>query len=105
MLAGDLKPLVNYDKLGPEAMLPIPRPDHYLPLLLAARQQGENMTFPVEGVDGGSVSMLSVRCRLRIKTDDAGHLPGILRNFAFTATITVLSDINMAPIAGVRSIP
>jgi len=63
MLAGDFKPLVNYDGLGPEAVLSIPTPDHYLPLLyvLATRQQGENLTFPVEGVDGGSVSMLSVR--------------------------------------------
>jgi len=44
-------------------MLCIPTPDHYLPLLyvIATRQPGENITFPVEGVDGGSISMLSVR--------------------------------------------
>jgi 4,5-DOPA dioxygenase extradiol len=62
MLAGDFEPLVNYEKLGPAAMLSVPTPDHYLPLLyvIATRQQGENITFPVEGVDGGSISMLSV---------------------------------------------
>ena len=62
MLAGDFKPLVAYEMLGPAAMLSIPTPDHYLPLLyvIATRQQGENITFPVEGVDGGSISMLSV---------------------------------------------
>jgi 4,5-DOPA dioxygenase extradiol len=44
-------------------MLSIPTPDHYLPLLyvVATQQAGENITFPVEGVDGGSISMLSVR--------------------------------------------
>jgi 4,5-DOPA dioxygenase extradiol len=43
-------------------MLSVPTPDHYLPLLyvIATRQQGENISFPVEGVDGGSISMLSV---------------------------------------------
>ena len=51
-----------YEKLGPAAMLSVPTPDHYLPLLyvIATRQPGEIITFPVEGVDGGSISMLSV---------------------------------------------
>ena len=50
-------------KLGKAALLSIPTPDHYLPLLyvIATRQPGETITFPVEGVDGGSISMLSVR--------------------------------------------
>jgi len=63
MLAGEYKPLIDYEKLGPEAMLSLPTPDHYLPLLyvLATRQAGENITFPIEGVDGGSISMLSVQ--------------------------------------------
>lgn len=63
MLAGEMKPLVNYDMLGRDATLSIPTPDHYLPLLyvLATRQSGEGVAFPVEGVDGGSISMLSVQ--------------------------------------------
>ena len=63
MLAGEAKPLVNYETLGREAALAIPTPDHYLPLLyvLATRQSGDIITFPVEGVDGGSISMLSVQ--------------------------------------------
>jgi 4,5-DOPA dioxygenase extradiol len=28
--------------------------------LVATRQQGESITFPIEGVDGGSISMLTV---------------------------------------------
>jgi 4,5-DOPA dioxygenase extradiol len=63
MQAGEVSPLIHYEKLGHDATLSIPTPDHYLPLLyaLATRQEGEPITFPVEGVDGGSVSMLSVR--------------------------------------------
>jgi 4,5-DOPA dioxygenase extradiol len=63
MLAGEYKPLIDYEKLGREALLSIPTPDHFLPLLyvIATRQQGELITFPVEGVDGGSISMLSLR--------------------------------------------
>lgn len=63
MLAGEYKALTSYERLGPEAMLSVPTPDHYLPLLyvLATRQEGELISFPVEGVDGGSISMLSVR--------------------------------------------
>ncbi len=63
MLAGEFKPLLEYEKLGREAMLSIPTPDHYLPLLyvIATRQPGELITFPVEGVDGGSISMLAVQ--------------------------------------------
>ena len=63
MLAGEYRPLINYEALGRDAMLAIPTPDHYLPLLyvIATRQQGELVTFPVEGVDGGSISMLAVQ--------------------------------------------
>jgi 4,5-DOPA dioxygenase extradiol len=63
ILADDAKPLVHYETLGTDAELSIPTPDHYLPLLyvLGARQQGERVRFPVEGVDGGSISMLAVQ--------------------------------------------
>jgi 4,5-DOPA dioxygenase extradiol len=63
MLSGDFGPLVKYDSLGRDAVLSIPTPDHYLPLLyvLATKRKDDAVTFPVEGVDGGSVSMLTVR--------------------------------------------
>ena len=63
MLSGDLKPLVNYESLGSDAALSIPTPYHYLPLLyvLGAGRLGETIRFPVEGVDGGSISMLAVK--------------------------------------------
>lgn len=63
LLAGDHRPLINYESLGKEALLSVPTPDHYLPLLyvIGTRQRDDVITFPVEGVDGGSISMLTVR--------------------------------------------
>lgn len=56
------EPLIEYERLGPDAHMSIPTPEHYLPLLyVIAQAQGEDISFPVEGVDGGSVSMLAVR--------------------------------------------
>jgi 4,5-DOPA dioxygenase extradiol len=63
LLAGDHQPLVDYEKMGRDALLSVPTPDHYLPLLYVAgtRQSGDVVSFPVEGIDGGSISMLSVQ--------------------------------------------
>ena len=64
LLLGDQhRPLVHYEKLGKDALLSIPTPDHYLPLLyvLGAGKPAESVTFPVQGVDGGSISMLAVQ--------------------------------------------
>ena len=63
MVSGNVQPLVEWKSLGRDALLSIPTPDHYLPLLyvLGLRRVNDTVTFPVEGMDGGSVSMLSVR--------------------------------------------
>ncbi|HET7674584.1 MAG TPA: class III extradiol ring-cleavage dioxygenase, partial [Gammaproteobacteria bacterium] len=60
--AGDVKALVDYETLGPDALLAAPTPDHFLPLVyvLALRRAGERISFPVEGFDGGSISMLTI---------------------------------------------
>jgi 4,5-DOPA dioxygenase extradiol len=63
IVKGEHAPLIDYGSLGKDALQSIPTPDHYLPLLyvLGAAHEGEAVTFPVEGMDGGSVSMLAVR--------------------------------------------
>ena len=63
MVKGEFEPLVNYENLGRDALLSIPTPDHYLPLLyvIGTQQKDDAITFPVQGVDGGSISMLTVR--------------------------------------------
>lgn len=61
--SGENGGLIHYESLGKDAHLSIPTPDHYLPLLyvIGARAKSDVVTFPVEGVDGGSISMLSVQ--------------------------------------------
>jgi len=60
--AGDLDAIVAYEALGKDAALSAPTPDHFLPLVyvLAQHEGDDAVSFPVEGFDGGSVSMLSV---------------------------------------------
>jgi 4,5-DOPA dioxygenase extradiol len=62
-LAGEDRQLIEYERLGRDAALSVPTPDHYLPFLyiMALRRKGDPVGFPVEGVDGGSVSMLAVQ--------------------------------------------
>jgi 4,5-DOPA dioxygenase extradiol len=63
LLAADDGPLIAYETQGHDAKLSVPTPDHYLPLLcvIGLRRAGEQVRFPVEGIDGGSVSMLAVQ--------------------------------------------
>lgn len=63
LIKGHDAPVVDYERLGRDAMLSVPTPDHYLPLLyvLGLRKDREKVSFPVQGVDGGSVSMLAVQ--------------------------------------------
>jgi 4,5-DOPA dioxygenase extradiol len=63
LLDGDPDPLVHYDQFGDDAHLAVPTPDHYLPFLyaLGLRREADPVSFPVEGVDGGSISMLAMR--------------------------------------------
>lgn len=63
ILSDDHAPLINYELLGRAAMLAAPTPDHYLPLLyiLGMKRPGESLSFPVEGFDGGSISMTAVQ--------------------------------------------
>lgn len=63
ILAGDHRPLVEYESLGRDALLSAPTPDHYLPLLyiLGTKLADDAVSFPVEGFDGGSISMTAVQ--------------------------------------------
>jgi 4,5-DOPA dioxygenase extradiol len=60
---GEHAELIDYDTWGDDAVLSVPTPEHFLPLLyvLGAAIEGEPVKFPVEGMDGGSVSMLAVQ--------------------------------------------
>ena len=62
-LAGDVAGLAGYEALGAVAHYAVPTREHYLPLLyaMALREDGENVTFPYEGLEYGSLSMRCVR--------------------------------------------
>ena len=53
--------LIDYGTLGEDAALSVPTPEHYLPLLYVAALQadGESMSFAVDGIDKGSLGMLT----------------------------------------------
>jgi 4,5-DOPA dioxygenase extradiol len=54
--------LIDYTAGGEDAALSVPTPDHYLPLLYIAALQAEDerMSMAVDGIDKGSLSMLTV---------------------------------------------
>jgi 4,5-DOPA dioxygenase extradiol len=59
---GEHAPLIAYETLGADARLAVPTPDHYLPFLYVIGQaSGAPVSYPVDGFQGGSVSMLAVR--------------------------------------------
>jgi len=55
--------VIDFETFGEAARLSVPTPEHYLPLLyvLGARDVGEATSFPVDGIDLGTISMLSVK--------------------------------------------
>jgi 4,5-DOPA dioxygenase extradiol len=55
--------LINYRQLGKEAMLAIPTPEHYLPLLYTLGLQGKNdaVSFFNDKPVAGSLTMTSVK--------------------------------------------
>lgn len=60
---GKHAPLIDYEALGNDALLSVPTPDHYIPLLyvLGLCRDDDEISFPVSGFDGGSISMTAVR--------------------------------------------
>jgi 4,5-DOPA dioxygenase extradiol len=54
--------LAAYESLDAGAALSVPTPEHYLPLLyvLALARAGDAASMPIDGMDLGSISMLSV---------------------------------------------
>lgn len=61
--ANDHRSLIHYDKLGSEAMLAIPTPEHYLPLLYTLGLKGgrDEIKFFNDKAVAGSLTMTSVK--------------------------------------------
>jgi 4,5-DOPA dioxygenase extradiol len=60
---GNHQPLINYESLGREAMLAIPTPEHYLPLLYTLGLKGskDGISFFNDKAVAGSLTMTSVK--------------------------------------------
>ena len=60
---GNHQPLINYSSMGKEALLSIPTPEHYLPLMYTLGLKGgnEKVSFFNDKAVGGSLTMTSVR--------------------------------------------
>ena len=67
LAARDHGPLTDFAALGEDARLSVPTPDHYLPLLYVIAQQSENETIslPLDGIEYGSIGMLTAAVGLR----------------------------------------
>lgn len=63
ILDGDHQALMNYSTLGKEALLAIPTPEHYLPLMYTLGLKGskDSVSFFNDKLVGGSLTMTSVK--------------------------------------------
>lgn len=61
--AGKHEPLINYSRLGQEALLAIPTPEHYLPLMytLGLKTTKDDVSFFNDKAVAGSLTMTSVK--------------------------------------------
>ncbi len=59
----DDESLLDYQQFGQDALLSVPTLEHYLPLLyiLGLSDKTEPLSFPIDGFEGGAISMLSVK--------------------------------------------
>jgi 4,5-DOPA dioxygenase extradiol len=57
------QPLFNYQSLGSDAMMAIPTPEHYMPLMytLGLKQHGDDVSFFNDKAVAGSLTMTSVK--------------------------------------------
>lgn len=62
LLSHQHQPLIDFKSHGDDARLSVPTPEHYLPLLyvIAMQTTDEDLSLPVDGIEFGSISMLSV---------------------------------------------
>jgi 4,5-DOPA dioxygenase extradiol len=62
IIANEPEQLIDYDKLGPDAMKAVPSPDHFYPLLyVAGAGADDEACIEIDGIERGAVGMLSVR--------------------------------------------
>lgn len=83
LASGRHQALIDFGRLGEDARLAVPTPEHYLPLLYIAALQAEDeaMVFAIDGYEAGSLGMLSA----------AAGMPATWAGEADARTVTGLS--------------
>ncbi len=63
IVEGNHKPLINYHTIGKEALLAIPTPEHYLPLIytLGLNESNDSVTFFNDKTVAASLTMTSMK--------------------------------------------
>jgi len=69
--------LIDFERLGEDARLSVPTPEHYLPLLYIAALQGgdETMAIAVDGYEAGSLGMLTAVAGMPANEEVNAELP------------------------------
>lgn len=68
LASGNHRALIEFERMGEDARLSVPTPEHYLPLLYIAALQaaGESMAVVVDGYEAGSLGMLTAAAGMTI---------------------------------------
>lgn len=63
ILNGDHQPLIDYEKFGKPALLAVPTPEHFYPMLytLGLQEKGEAVTLFNDAAVGGAATMTSIK--------------------------------------------
>src|SRR5208282_2038754 len=73
LIAHEHAALANMAALGEDGAMSIPTPEHYLPLLyvIALQHADDSVQFLVDGIEMGSISMMSIALGAGAKTENA----------------------------------
>ena len=77
LASGNHQTLIDFERMGEDARLSVPTPEHYLPLIYIAALQaeGETMAFIVDGYEAGSLGMLTAAAGVPASQEAVSELP------------------------------
>jgi 4,5-DOPA dioxygenase extradiol len=97
LASGNHQALIDFERMGEDARLSVPTPEHYLPLLYIAALQAESetMVFIVDGYEAGSLGMLTAAAGM-----PASQPPGSSRGSCVSGQQGASPPVQAAPRSG-----